>query len=124
MISMSKPKCQFIFFQTKWVTYQITCQLQSRGWPITILRPAHVIDRTGTYLDPAPIIEFFMALIRDRIAPEIDFPTVEFLGNTGAVALPTAFALGVERGQVTAGDRVALLGIGSGLNCLMLGLEW
>ena len=51
-----------------------------------------------------------------------DFPTVEFLGNTGAVALPTAVALGIEAGHVQPGDNIALLGIGSGLNCLMLGL--
>ena len=58
------------------------------------------------------------------LSPEIDFPSVEFLGNTGAVALPTAFALGVERGHVAAGDKVALLGIGSGLSSIMLGVEW
>lgn len=65
-------------------------------------------------------------LLLDRLglSPEIDFPTVEFLGNTGAVALPTAFALGVERGHVAAGDRIALLGIGSGLSSIMLGVEW
>jgi 3-oxoacyl-[acyl-carrier-protein] synthase-3 len=65
-------------------------------------------------------------LLLDRLglSPEIDFPTVEFLGNTGAVALPTAFALGIERGHVAAGDRVALLGIGSGLSSIMLGVEW
>ncbi len=56
--------------------------------------------------------------------PAIDFPTVEFLGNTGAVALPTAAALGIEAGHLLPGDHVALLGIGSGLNCLMLGIEW
>ena len=54
----------------------------------------------------------------------IDFATVEFLGNTGAAALPLTAALGVERGHVQGGDKVALLGIGSGLNSIMLGLEW
>lgn len=53
-----------------------------------------------------------------------DFSTVEFLGNTGAAALPLTAALGIERGHVQAGDQVALLGIGSGLNALMLGMEW
>lgn len=55
---------------------------------------------------------------------EKDFPTVEFMGNTGAVALPLAAALGMEKGHVEKGDRVAFLGIGSGLNALMLGIEW
>ena len=54
----------------------------------------------------------------------IDFPTIEFLGNTGAVALPVTAAIGIEQGHVGPGDRVALLGIGSGLNAVMLGMEF
>lgn len=65
-----------------------------------------------------------LLLERLSLAEDLDYPTVEFLGNTGAAALPTALALAAERDQVRAGDRVALLGIGSGLNVLMLGLEW
>lgn len=53
-----------------------------------------------------------------------DFSTFEYLGNTGSVALPVTLAKAVEGGAVREGDRVALLGIGSGLNCLMLALEW
>jgi 3-oxoacyl-[acyl-carrier-protein] synthase-3 len=64
-----------------------------------------------------------LLLERLKLPPEIDFPTVEFLGNTGAAALPTAVALGMQQGHVQPGDRLALLGIGSGLNVLMLGLE-
>jgi 3-oxoacyl-[acyl-carrier-protein] synthase-3 len=58
------------------------------------------------------------------IGREKDFSTVEFLGNMGTAALPTGLAIGAERGVVSPGDRVALLGIGSGLNCMMLGVEW
>lgn len=58
------------------------------------------------------------------LPPDIDFPTVEFMGNTGAAALPTAAALGIQEGVVHPGHRVALLGIGSGLNSVMLGIEW
>lgn len=65
-----------------------------------------------------------LLLERLGIAPELDFPTVEFLGNTGAVALPTAAAIGVERGHLAPGDHVAWLGIGSGLSSLMLGIDW
>jgi 3-oxoacyl-[acyl-carrier-protein] synthase-3 len=53
-----------------------------------------------------------------------DFSTFEYLGNTGSVALPVTLARAIEAGAVREGDRVALLGIGSGLNCLMLALEW
>jgi acyl-CoA:acyl-CoA alkyltransferase len=56
--------------------------------------------------------------------PAIDFTTVETLGNTGAAALPITMALGIEQGRVERGDHVAMLGIGSGINCLMLAAEW
>ncbi|TAG33044.1 MAG: 3-oxoacyl-ACP synthase III, partial [Verrucomicrobia bacterium] len=53
-----------------------------------------------------------------------DFSTFETLGNTGSVALPATLAAAVEGGAVREGDHIALLGIGSGLNSLMLALEW
>jgi len=53
-----------------------------------------------------------------------DFSTFETLGNMGSVSLPATLALAVQAGAVAAGDRVELFGIGSGLNCMMLALEW
>ena len=55
---------------------------------------------------------------------ELNFSTLEYLGNTGSAALPTAAAIGIESGFVPNGSRVALLGIGSGINVVMLGMEW
>jgi 3-oxoacyl-[acyl-carrier-protein] synthase-3 len=55
---------------------------------------------------------------------EKDFSTLEFLGNTGSASLPVTLAIGVEKEVLAKGDRAALLGIGSGLNCLMMGVEW
>ena len=42
-------------------------------------------------------------------------------GNIGTVSLPLTAALAEEREFLRPGDRVGFLGIGSGLNCLMLG---
>lgn len=58
------------------------------------------------------------------IPPERDFTTFRHLGNTGTVSLPITAAIAAERGFLNPGDSVGLLGIGSGLNCLMLGVEW
>jgi acyl-CoA:acyl-CoA alkyltransferase len=58
------------------------------------------------------------------IPEDRDFTTFEFLGNIGTVSLPLTAALAEERDLLLPGDRVGLLGIGSGLNCLMLGVEW
>lgn len=59
-----------------------------------------------------------------ELPAELDFPTVERFGNTGAAALPMALALATRELPPAAGDRIALLGIGSGLNSLMFGVEW
>ena len=40
------------------------------------------------------------------------------------MSLPLTAALADERGFLSPGDKVGFLGIGSGLNCLMLGWEW
>ncbi|MCF6228744.1 MAG: 3-oxoacyl-ACP synthase III [Planctomycetes bacterium] len=53
-----------------------------------------------------------------------DFPTVETLGNIGSVSLPISLSLGRDQGVLKAGDNVAMLGIGSGLVCLNLGVRW
>ncbi len=53
-----------------------------------------------------------------------DFSSYQEFGNTGSAALPITLALAVEQGAIKKGDKVAMLGIGSGLNCMMLGAEW
>jgi 3-oxoacyl-[acyl-carrier-protein] synthase-3 len=58
------------------------------------------------------------------IPPDRDFATWRWLGNMGTVSLPATAALAEERGVLRPGQGVAFLGIGSGLNCMMLALEW
>lgn len=55
---------------------------------------------------------------------EKDYSSYQTFGNTGSAALPITLAKAVEDGAVNQGDKLALLGIGSGLNCLMMGVEW
>lgn len=52
------------------------------------------------------------------------FITFPFLGNVGPASVPLTLALALERGRVKPGDRLALMGIGSGLNCSMLEVWW
>ncbi len=59
-----------------------------------------------------------------QIPEDKDFTTFAYLGNMGTVSLPITAALAAERDVLEPGNEVAFLGIGSGLNCLMLGLEW
>lgn len=58
------------------------------------------------------------------INPEIDYPTFSWLGNTGSAALPSALAVACEKEFISPGHKVGLLGIGSGINCTMMGVQW
>ncbi len=55
---------------------------------------------------------------------ERDYQTYEMFGNTGSAALPLTLMKAFESGFFKPYDKVALLGIGSGLTSTMLGLEW
>lgn len=55
---------------------------------------------------------------------ENDHTTFEWLGNTGSAALPTTSAVHLEKGVVKPGERFAMLGIGSGINCVMAAIQW
>jgi len=90
--------------------------LEELGWT------AGRIDRTICHqVGHAHRKLLFQAL---QLDPKLDFPTVEWLGNTGSVALPLTAAIAIERGHIRPGDRLALLGIGSGINVVMLGVNW
>lgn len=58
------------------------------------------------------------------LAEATDYSTFHWLGNTGSVALPTALALGLRSRTIHPGSHVALLGIGSGINSVMMSTSW
>jgi len=58
------------------------------------------------------------------LSVERDYATFPWLGNTGSVALPITLALAIENGFIKEQEHVGLLGIGSGINCLMLAVDW
>ena len=53
-----------------------------------------------------------------------DHSCYRWSGDPTSVSLPISLSLALDEGFVTAGQRVAMLGIGSGLQCSMLGVEW
>jgi 3-oxoacyl-[acyl-carrier-protein] synthase-3 len=58
------------------------------------------------------------------LAPEKNFETLATLGNVGSVSAPITMAMAMEQKKFLPGQKGALLGIGSGINCMMLGVEW
>jgi acyl-CoA:acyl-CoA alkyltransferase len=59
-----------------------------------------------------------------ELPAEKDFVTYPWLGNTGAAALPISLAFAAKEGCLQPDRKVALLGIGSGINSIMLGVNW
>jgi 3-oxoacyl-[acyl-carrier-protein] synthase-3 len=54
----------------------------------------------------------------------LDYPTLSYLGNTASVAAPISLAIGLDDDAVQEGDKVVLFGVGSGINSIVLGLQW
>lgn len=59
-----------------------------------------------------------------KLDAEKNYETLKILGNVGSVSAPLTMAMAMEDGFFKPGQKGALLGIGSGINCLMLGVEW
>lgn len=59
-----------------------------------------------------------------KLDPARNFETLSTLGNVGSVSAPITMAMGIDQGILQSGEKAALLGIGSGINSLMLGIKW
>ncbi len=59
-----------------------------------------------------------------QLDPARNFETLPILGNVGSVSAPITMAMGIEQEALVPGQRAAILGIGSGINSLMLGVAW
>jgi len=61
---------------------------------------------------------------RLQLSAAKNFETLPFLGNVGSVSAPVTMAMAIEEKRFAPGMKGAMLGIGSGINCLMLGVAW
>ncbi len=90
--------------------------VEATGWT------AQTPDRIITHqVGKAHSRELFKALGLDLAK---DYTTFETLGNVGSVSCPITLARAIEDGAFVAGQKAALLGIGSGLSSLMMAVEW
>lgn len=58
------------------------------------------------------------------IDPSLVFKIFPDYGNVGPAAIPIALDQYLQKNTVPSGERVALLGIGSGINCSMMEILW
>jgi 3-oxoacyl-[acyl-carrier-protein] synthase-3 len=54
----------------------------------------------------------------------MDYPTLIHLGNIASVSCPISMAIAQDEGFLHDGDRVAMVGVGSGINSIVLGVQW
>lgn len=59
-----------------------------------------------------------------QLSDGIDYPTLQYLGNIASVSAPICMAIGHEHGFLSDGDRACMLGVGSGVNSIILGIQW
>ena len=84
--------------------------------------------------DRADVKEFVLHQVgkanHDAIQERFNLPEERALrlytdhGNVGAAGVPFTLATAGARGRLQSGDMALLMGIGSGLNCTMLGVRW
>jgi 3-oxoacyl-[acyl-carrier-protein] synthase-3 len=94
-----------------WKTFE-----QTLGWS------ADKIDKTVCHQVAAKNREELLKIT--GISEDKDFITYPYLGNMGTASLPMSAAIAEEEGFLRQGDNVAFGGIGSGLNCMILGWKW
>ena len=90
--------------------------LQETGWERSSIGRS-VCHQVGARHRVAMLEAMGLEVARDSIT----FPQ---LGNTGSVALPLTLAAAAARGEIQQDDRTVLLGIGSGINSVMLATTW
>ena len=95
-------------------TYQVA--RETMGWSMDTLSELvlHQVSKAHTE-KLSQALELDMDKIH-RLYPEF--------GNVGPAAVPMVLAKAAEAGRIDRGDRVALMGIGSGLNCAMAEIVW
>lgn len=90
--------------------------VEAMGWEVDLLD--HIVIHQVSKVHTESVIEL-LGLDPQRV--HRIFPEQ---GNIGPAGVPIALANAVSLNKVNRGDRVALMGIGSGLNCAMAEIHW
>ena len=101
-------------------------ELARRTWALAAERLAHWSDADIAVYTPHQVSLRNQAALNKAlgISPEKVFLNLHTLGNIGPAALPITLAMADEERRLAPLDHVALMGIGSGLNCAMMSVTW
>ncbi|HJL15549.1 MAG TPA: 3-oxoacyl-ACP synthase III [Sandaracinaceae bacterium LLY-WYZ-13_1] len=117
--------------QTDWMRTDTTgllsagLELATRTWQ----RAADELDWTVDALDHA-VMHQVSRVHTEHLARTLGIPLERVPviypehGNVGPASVPMTLADAAAKGRLSRGDRVALMGIGSGLNCAMAEVVW
>jgi 3-oxoacyl-[acyl-carrier-protein] synthase III len=101
-------------------------ELAKKTWDLASSTLNHWSDAEIDAYMPHQVSQRNMDVLNEKLGltPEkhhLNFPT---LGNIGPAAVPITLSQAADSGRLQPGHHVALMGIGSGLNCSMMSLTW
>ena len=101
-------------------------ELAKKTWDLASHTLNHWSDTEIDAYMPHQVSQRNMDVLNEKLGltPQkhhLNFPT---LGNIGPAAVPITLCQADESGHIRAGHHVALMGIGSGLNCSMMSVAW
>lgn len=98
-----------------YATWQLACQTLE-NWS----------DETIDMYVPHQVSASNMTALNKKLGltPEKAHLNFHTQGNIGPAALPITLAMAEEEGRMGPGNHIALMGIGSGLNCTMMSVTW
>jgi len=100
--------------------------LAIEAWEICKAELENWSDETIDLYAPHQVSIPHINMLSEALEISLDkvFLNVQTLGNIGPAALPITLKMAEDAGRLTSGDHVALLGIGSGLNCTGMSVTW
>jgi 3-oxoacyl-[acyl-carrier-protein] synthase-3 len=99
--------------------------LAQRTWQLASERFGWSDEKVAQYVCHQVGAAHLGALLKKlQLTQDKALPTYPEYGNMGSIALPYTLALAEREGRIKPGDDVALMGIGSGLNCSMGHVTW
>ena len=101
-------------------------QLAEKAWKICEQELENWNDASIDLYAPHQVSIPHINMLSSALGISLDkvFLNVQTLGNIGPAALPITLKMADEAGRLTKGNHVALLGIGSGLNCTGMSVTW
>jgi 3-oxoacyl-[acyl-carrier-protein] synthase-3 len=101
-------------------------KLARKTWNIARSRLSNWSDESIDLYIPHQVSLKNIQELSRTLGLEMDKQQLSFMnyGNIGPASIPLTLKLAEENKRLKQGDHVALLGIGSGLNCSMMSLSW